>query len=132
MRGEGFLIQSTDFHFTFPLLRSGWVIAMKEEERDLYVFWNPENTEVYSESRQTSTMKLFVKIVNGFQFHLRCLTVFWMYGCSFAAKLSWKKIFKNKKHLGFWRWNIHYLQKKCFYIAKKFYTEIFFYWNKTM
>ena len=127
MRGEGFLIQYTDFHFPFPLLRSAWVIAMKEEERDLYVFWNPENTEAYSESRQTCTMKLFVKIVNGFQFHLRCLTVFWMYGCPFLAKLSWKK-----KYLGFWRRNIYHLQKKCFYIEKKFYTEIFFYWNKTM
>ena len=40
------------------------------------------------------------------------------YGCSFVAKLSWKRFFFLKKYLGFWR-NIHYLDKKGFYVEKK-------------
>ena len=42
------------------------------------------------------------------------------YGCSFVAKLSWKRFFFLKKYLGFWR-NIHYVDKKGFYVEKKFY-----------
>ena len=54
-----------------------------------------------------------------------------VYGCSFVAKLSWKrKIFFLKKSLCFLQ-NIHYLQKKCLYKEKKFYIESCFYWKKT-
>ena len=49
------------------------------------------------------------------------------YGCSFAAKLSWKKkIFFRKKYLCFYKIYI-ICSKKCFYIEKKFYNEKFFY-----
>ena len=48
-----------------------------------------------------------------------------VYGCSFVAKLSWKrKIFFLKKSLCFLQ-NIHYLQKKCLYKEKRFYWKIF-------
>ena len=40
------------------------------------------------------------------------------YGCSFVAKLSWKKNFFLKKYLCFLQ-NIHYLQKKMFLYGKK-------------
>ena len=56
------------------------------------------------------------------------------YGCSFVAKLSWKKNFFEK--ICFLQ-NIHYLQVKCFYMEKKkfnienFFTEKnFFYGEK--
>ena len=41
-------------------------------------------SEAYSEPSQTSKMKLFVNVINGFckNFHLRCLTEFWIHLCS--------------------------------------------------
>ena len=51
------------------------------------------------------------------------------YGCSFAAKLSWKKNFFFWKNICFLQ-NIHYLQKKYFYVEKKFYKKNIFYWKK--
>ena len=48
-----------------------------------------------------------------------------LYGCSFVAKLSWKKkIFFLKKYLCFWQ-NIHY-RKKCFLMEKSFILKTFF------
>ena len=47
-----------------------------------------------------------------------------VYGCSFVAKLSWKKNNFFEK-IGFLQ-NIHYLQKKCFYMEKMFYIEKLF------
>ena len=52
------------------------------------------------------------------------------YGCSFVAKLSWKKIFFWKNICVFYKIYIIY-RKKCFYMEKKFYIEKFFYWKKT-
>ena len=48
-----------------------------------------------------------------------------MYGCSFVAKLSLKAIFFLKKYMCFLQ-NIHYSQKKRFYMEKKLYIENFF------
>ena len=47
------------------------------------------------------------------------------YGCSFVAKLSWKKIFLWKIICVFYKIYIIYW-KKCFYMEKKFYIETFF------
>ena len=48
-----------------------------------------------------------------------------MYGCSFVAKLSWKKIFFLKTYLFFYKIYI-ICKKNCFYLEKKFYNEKFF------
>ena len=50
------------------------------------------------------------------------------YGCSFVAKLSWKKNFFLKKCF---LQNIHYLQKKKFYMEKKVLYWKFFLLKKT-
>ena len=52
------------------------------------------------------------------------------YGCSFVAKLSWKKniIFFWKNICVFYKIYI-ICRKKCFYREKKFYIEKFFYWK---
>ena len=52
------------------------------------------------------------------------------YGCSFVAKLSWKKIFLWKIICVFYKIYIIYW-KKCFYMEKKFYIETFFLLKKT-
>ena len=41
------------------------------------------------------------------------------YGCSFAAKLSWKKKFFFSKKIFVFLQNIHYLQQKMFLYGKK-------------
>ena len=53
-----------------------------------------------------------------------------LYGCSFVAKLSWKKIFFGKNICVFYKVYI-ICRKKCFYMEKKFYNENVFYWKKT-
>ena len=49
-----------------------------------------------------------------------------IYGCSFDAKLSWKKFFFLKKYLFFTKYTL-FAEKKCFYMEKRFYNEKFFY-----
>ena len=52
------------------------------------------------------------------------------YGCSFVAKLSWKKSFCSWKNICI-LYKIYVICRKiCFYMEKKFYTEKFFYWKK--
>ena len=52
------------------------------------------------------------------------------YGCSFVAKLSWKKNFFLKKYLCFYKIYI-FCRKKYFYMEKKFYNEKIFLLKKT-
>ena len=52
------------------------------------------------------------------------------YGCSFVAKLSWKKNFFLEKYLCFYKIYI-ICRKKYFYMEKKFYNEKFFLLKKT-
>ena len=51
------------------------------------------------------------------------------YGCSFVAKLSWKKKLFWKNICVFYKIYI-ICRKKCFYMERKFYIEKFFYWTK--
>ena len=51
-----------------------------------------------------------------------------LYGCSFVAKVSWKKNFFFEKIFVFL--TKYTLQKKMFSYGKKFYIENFFYWKK--
>ena len=53
------------------------------------------------------------------------------YGCSFVAKLSWKKRFFFWKNICFFTKYKLFVEKKFFYTEKKFYNEKFFYWKKT-
>ena len=52
-------------------------------------------------------------------------TIFF-YGCSFVAKLSWKKNIFFLKNVFYKIYSI-YLYKKCFYMERKFYVEKFLY-----
>ena len=57
------------------------------------------------------------------------------YGCSFVAKLSWKKkFFFFGKNICFLQ-NVHYLQKKLILYGKKVYIDFFLlkklFWQKT-
>ena len=49
------------------------------------------------------------------------------YGCSFVAKLNWKKNFFSKKYLFFTKYT-SFAEKNVFNTEKKFYNENFFYW----
>ena len=52
------------------------------------------------------------------------------YGCSFVAKLSWKKFCFSWKNICFLQ-NIYYLQKICFYIEKNVLYWKFFFTGKS-
>ena len=53
-----------------------------------------------------------------------------IYGCSFVAKVRWKKNLFWKNIFVFYKIYI-ICRKKCFYMEKKFYNENVFYWKKT-
>ena len=52
------------------------------------------------------------------------------YGCSFVAKLSWKKKFFFGKIFVFFTKYTLFAEKNVFIWKKKFYIENFFYWIK--
>ena len=52
------------------------------------------------------------------------------YGCSFFAKLSWKKNVVFEKIFVFYKKYI-ICRRKCFYMGKKFYIKKYFSWKKT-
>ena len=86
--------------------------------------------------KKTALMSLFNSEYYGI-FNSSCFEyslMFWRtfansYGCSFVAKLRWKKIFSWKNICAFCK--IYTIcRKKCFYMEKEFYIEKCFYWKK--